>query len=50
MITGNLPKKDRTRSSVREFFAGHKSFAETQRARLIAQIRKRDWLGDIKEN
>jgi hypothetical protein len=50
MITGEAPKKDRTRTSQRDFFAGHKSFTTDQKAKLVAQIRKREWLGDFQEN
>jgi hypothetical protein len=47
MITGDLPKDARTRSSQREFFAGHKSFTVNQRNQIVSQLRKREWLGDF---
>jgi len=47
MITGDQPVEQRTITSQREFFAGQQSFTAEQRAKLVAQLRTEEWLGDI---
>jgi hypothetical protein len=46
MMTGELPKDQQTLSSQRKTFAGHQSFTANQRAALVTQLHKREWIGD----
>ena len=34
-------------ASQREFWAGRKSFLEGQRKKLVEQLRKEEWLGEM---
>jgi hypothetical protein len=47
MSTMGPPKDQRTMASQREFWAGRKTFLESQRKKLVEQLRKEEWLGDM---
>lgn len=48
MMTLGLPKDKRTLRTQRETWAGHQSFNDAQKQKLVTQLKKREWLGDMK--
>jgi len=47
MMTGGIPKDQRTLRSQRQTWAAHQSFNPEQRKKLMTQLKKREWLGDF---
>lgn len=47
MTISGPPKDKRTMATQREFWAGKMVFSQEQKQRLIEQLKKKEWLGDL---